>query len=322
METLYEKIKGATLGAAIGDALGTLVEEMDRDTVKKAYGGAIIGFTEPSPLSVCPYLKKGQYSHETQIFLLALEVFAEKGRFDEELYINKLIEWVKDEKSHRYPAGSHINAALAYASGADGAEARVKSADIDGAIPALAAGIFRWDSSYESYEEGAKIASITHNDETLIDTAGVLAVAVSEVIGGRVILSTKEDRIGFVEVLRSFAQTEIVRAYLDMVTQVILKGIESIDDLILLLGNGSFAPEAFSIALFIAMENSNSYRKGVLKAVNSYGDFGGDTDAIAFITGGLIGGYLGVSAIPQDWLNCLENSNYFDLILRKLMDKF
>jgi len=318
---LYEKIKGAVLGAAIGDALGTLVEEMDRETVKKAYGGPIIGFAEPSPLSVCPFLKKGQYSHETQIFLIALEVYAERGIFDEELYIERLIEWVKDEKSHRYPAGSHVNAALAYAGGVDPTEARVKSADIDGAIPAFAAGIFRWDSSYDAYEDGVRIASITHDDEALLDTAGVLAVAVSEVIGGRVIFATKEDRFGFIEILKSFAQTEMVRAYLDMVSQAILKEIDSIDDLILLLGNGSFAPESFSIALFLAMENSRNFRNAILKAVNSYGDFGGDTDAIAFITGGIVGGYLGVSAIPQDWIESLEDSSYFDLVVKKLVDK-
>ncbi|MEO2068095.1 MAG: ADP-ribosylglycohydrolase family protein [Desulfurobacteriaceae bacterium] len=315
---LYEKIKGCIFGAAIGDALGTLVEEMDKDTVKKAYGGPILDFVNPSPISVCPHLKKGQYSHETQMFLLALEVYAEKGTFDEFTFIEKLTEWVKDEKSHRYPAGSHINAALSYLKGADPTEARVKAIDIDGAIPAVAAGIFRWDSSYDAYEDGVKIASITHNDETLLDTAGVLAVAISEVIGGRVSFSTKEDRLGFIDVLREFSQTEMVRAYLDMVSQALLKEITSIDDLTLILGNGSFAPESFGIALFLAMENSRNFRNAILKAVNSYGEFGGDTDAIGFITGGLVGGYLGFSAIPGEWVERLEHKDYFDIISQRL----
>lgn len=318
---LNEKVKGAVFGSAIGDALGTLVEEMDRNTVKKAYGGPIVEFRKPSPNAVCPFLEKGNYSHETQIFLLALEVYAERGRFDESLYIEKLIDWVKDEKSHRYPAGSHINAALAYAGGAEPTEARVKSADIDGAIPSFAAGIFRWDNSYDAYDDGVRVASITHNDEALLDTAGVLAVAISEVIGGRVIFDTKEDRLGFIEVLRTFAQTEMVKAYLDKVSQAVLNGINTIDELILLIGNGNFAPESFSTALFLAMENSRNFRNGVLKAVNCYGDFGGDTDAIAFITGGIVGGYLGYSALPTDWVECLENNSYLDLLVKKLIDK-
>ena len=315
-----EKVGGAVFGSVIGDALGTLVEEMDRETVKREYGGAIIGFRKPSPLSVCPYLKKGQYSHESQVFLMALEVYAEKGFFDENLYIEKLVDWVKDEKSHRYPAGSHVNAALSYAAGLEPDEARVKACDIDGAIPSAAAGVFRWDSSYDAYSEGRYIASITHDDEALIDTGGVLAVALSEVIGGRVLLRDREDQIGFVEILREFAQTEMVRSYLDLLHQALTKET-TLDDAILLLGNGSFAPEAFSLALFIALKNESSFRRAVLSAVNSYGDFGGDTDAIAFITGALVGGYLGIGAIPEEWLKCVEGANYLNLLIKKLIDK-
>lgn len=318
---LEEKIEGAVFGAVIGDALGTLVEEMDKETVKKAYGGPILDFKEPSPLSVCPHLKKGQYSHESQIFLMALRVYAEKGYFDESLYIEELINWVKDEKSHRYPAGSHVNAALSYAAGLEPDEARVKACDIDGAIPAAAAGIFRWDSSYDAYSEGRYIASITHDDEALVDTAGVLAVAVSEVLGGRVLLSSREDRLGFVEVLREFAQTQMVRSYLDLLYQALAKESVSLDEIILLLGNGSFAPEAFSLSLYIALNNSKSYRRAVVTAVNSYGDFGGDTDAVAFVVGALVGGYLGISSIPEEWLKCLEGADYIDLLAKKLIDK-
>ncbi len=317
---LLEKIKGAIVGAAIGDALGTLVEEMDRETVRKAYGGAILGFKEPSPLSVCPFLKKGQFSHETQIFLMALDVYADRGYFDESLYIEKLVEWVKDEKSHRYPSGAHVNAALAYMSGQEPDEARVKACDIDGAIPAFAAGIFRWDSSFDAYEEGAYIAAVTHDDDALIDTAGVFAVAISELLGGRVLLSSTEDKKGFIEVLREFARTEMVRAYLDMLYQVVDSSVRSVDDVILRLGNGSFAPEAFSLSLYFVLSHSD-FRMGVLSAVNSYGDFGGDTDAIAFITGGLLGGHYGIDSVPEDWLKCLESSNYLLLLAEKLFEK-
>ncbi len=319
---LLERIKGAVVGGAIGDALGTLVEEMDRETVHKAYGGVILGFREPSPLSVCPFLKKGQFSHETQVFLMALEVYADKGYFDENLYIEKLVEWVKDEKSHRYPSGAHVNAALAYMSGQEPSEARVKACDIDGAIPAFAAGIFRWDSSLDAYEEGAYIASITHSDETLIDSAGVLAVAVSELLGGRVSLGSMEDKKGFIDILKDFARTEMLRAYLDILHQVVssMDNVDSRDEVILQLGNGSFAPEALSLSLYFAISCSD-FRKGVLSAVNSYGDFGGDTDAIAFITGGLLGGYYGISAIPKEWIECLESNSYLFMIANKMFEK-
>lgn len=316
-----ERIKGAVFGAVIGDALGTLVEEMDRETVKRAYGGAILGFMEPSPLSVCPYLKRGQYSHESQIFLLTLEVYAEKGYFDENLYIEKLIEWVKDEKSHRYPSGAHVNAALSYAAGLESDEARVKACDVDGAIPAVAAGLFRWDSSSEAYQEGAYVSSITHSDETLVDSAGVLAAAVSMAVGGRAELSTLEGKLSFVDSLRELARSENVRGYLDLLVQVLKKGELPLDDVILLLGNGSFAPEAVSLGIYLFLRYPSSYRRAVLSAVNSYGEFGGDTDAVAFITGALSGGYLSISAVPKEWIECLENSRQIEITVERFLER-
>lgn len=315
-----ERIKGNIFGAVIGDSLGTLVEEMGEEEVKKSYGGAILGFLEPSPNSVCPYLKKGDFSHESQIFLTALEVYGEKGYFDENLYIEKLTEWVKDEKRHRYPSGAHLNAALSYAAGAEPEEARVKASDIDGAIPAAASGLFRWDSPIEAYEEGRYIASLTHKDDTLTDLAGVLAYCVSKVVGGGVVFNSQEEKLSFVESLRDVSKNKQVKAYLDLVGNALRKGIGE-KEVPLLIGNGSFAPEAFSAALFIFLKNPNSFRRALLFAVNSYGEFGGDTDAIAFITGSLSGGFLGINAIPKRWIECLRERKVIELTTERFLEK-
>ena len=321
MELLKEKVKGAVFGAVIGDALGTLVEEMDGETVKRAYGGPILGFREPSPLAVCPHLGKGCYSHESQIFLMALKVYADRGYFDESYYVELLVDWVKREREHRYPSGAHVNAALSYGAGLESVEAQVKATDIDGAVPALAAGLFRWDSSDDAYQEGAYVASITHGDPILTDTAGVLAVAASEVVGGRVSFETEEDRLGFIDVLREFAQTETVKAYLDLLLQVLRKGSLKPDEVAVVLGNGSFAPEAFASGLYFALSNYRSFRMGVLSAVNSYGEFGGDTDAVAFVTGGILGGYLGFGSIPESWVKELEGRKEIELLTEKFLER-
>ncbi|WP_457681549.1 ADP-ribosylglycohydrolase family protein [Thermovibrio sp.] len=316
-----DRVRGAVFGAIIGDALGSLVEEMDRETVRREYGGPIVGFVEPSPNSVCYFLKKGQYSHESQVFLMALSVYAEKGYFDENLYVEKLTEWVKDEKSHRYPSGAHLNAALSLSAGLEVEEARVKASDVDGAIPAAAAGLYRWDSTQEAYEEGAYIASITHDDETLRDTAGLLAASVSLAVGRRVELATIEGKLHFLEILREMSRSENVKAYLDLTLQLEKKGNFNLEEATLTLGNGSFAPEAFSLALYLFLSYPDSFRKALLNAVNSYGEFGGDTDAVAFITGCLSGGYNGTSQIPESWLKCVESKEEIERIIDKFLSK-
>jgi ADP-ribosylglycohydrolase len=91
-----------------------------------------------------------------------------------------------------------------------------------------------------------------------------------------------------------------------------------VEEAILKLGNGSFAPEAVSLGVFIALKYSDSFERAVLKSVNSYGDVGGDTDAIGFITGILVGGYRGVSSIPSRWLKKLEGYEHINAIVERL----
>ena len=317
---LLNRIEGTVFGGAIGDALGTLVEEMDKETVKRVYGGPILGFREPSSFSVCPFLREGQYSHETQMFILALLVYIEKGKFDEDYYVEKLVEWLSDEKNHRYPAGGHLNAAAAYKQGAFPDEARVKSSEVDGVIPAVAAGLYRWDNGEDAYNEGCQIVSVVYNDDILIDCGGIVSVAVSSIVGERAFLEMDDGKIEFLDMLRSFSQVETVRSYLDLVINTLMDGIENIDELVLRFGNGNFVLESLSLSLYIFLKWGNDFRKAVLKAVNSYGDFGGDTDAIGFLTGAFSGGYVGKRNIPVEWIENVENSSYLDLLSKKFFE--
>jgi len=320
MATLEEKVRGSVFGAVIGDALGTLTEDMDRETIEKAYGGAIFGLVKPSPLAVCPHLKKGQFSHESQIFLITLKIFAEKGRFDEEAYIEELLSWLERREEHRYPSGAHLNAALSYKAGLPQELSAVKASDIDGAIPAVACGIFYYDDTERAYEESARVSSLTHQDEILLDVAGTLGAATSLIIGGRAILEVADGSQEFLENLISISRTPLLKEQLIRVREL-LKEELPLNRAALLIGNGTFAPEAFSLALYLFLKYHSSYQRAVLAAANAHGEVGGDTDAIAFITGAFCGGYLGISSIPKEWLSCLEKREEIELLLSKLLEK-
>jgi len=45
---------------------------------------------------------------------------------------------------------------------------------------------------------------------------------------------------------------------------------------------------------------------------------GGDTDTIAAITGVLSGAYNGIEAIPEKWIQKLENKTYIETLAEKL----
>ncbi len=305
---MLNKIKGSILGLSIGDALGSLAEGLDRAAVKKAYGGPITSFVDFSPLSVCPFLKRGQYCHKTQIFLLSLKTFVENKGFNEEAYIDKLIEWVKNEKEHRYPSGAHINAALSYLHGASPDDARVNSSEFDGVAPALAAGIYFWFDSERASEEARKIVSITHSADVILDISQILAFALSRVLNG-IPISNDNDRIEFVELLLNRSKNSLVRSYLNLLQSTLMEGIENTDEAILKLGNGDFAPEVFSLSLFLFLKNP-SFKSALIKAVNAYGDFGGCTSGIGLLTGAFSGAMFGIENIPENLVTELENSNF------------
>jgi ADP-ribosylglycohydrolase len=68
------------------------------------------------------------------------------------------------------------------------------------------------------------------------------------------------------------------------------------------LGEGWVAEEALAIGVYCALAAGEDFAAGVRLAVNH----GGDSDSTGAIAGNLLGTALGVSAIPQRWLDKLE----------------
>ena len=47
----------------------------------------------------------------------------------------------------------------------------------------------------------------------------------------------------------------------------------------------------------------------------------GDSDSIACIAGGISGAYLGIDAIPDDWINRIEKTDYLNALAKRLVMK-
>ncbi len=311
MSSLLDRVKGAIFGSIIGDALGVPVDELTKDQVQEVYGGPILGFVDSSALSVCPFLRKGQFSHKSQIFLLMLEVYADNGKFNEDDFFKKLQEWKSHEENHRYPSCAHVEAAQ---SGA------VKACDISGLIGAVASGIVFYNDSQEALKEGKIIVSLTHNDETIIDLAGLLSVAISSLVGNRVLLDSKQDKLEFIDALRKLSNSLTVKTYIDKVFNLIYED-KGLDEAILTVGNGEFALESFSMALYSFLRNSKSFTKVVLTAVNSYGSFGGAMSGIGFLAGAMSGAFDGFASIPVNLRENVEISNYIDTLSDRIYNQ-
>jgi len=72
-----------------------------------------------------------------------------------------------------------------------------------------------------------------------------------------------------------------------------------------------------ALALYCFLRQPDDYRKVVIRGANT----NGDSDSIACIGGSISGAYLGVDAIPEDWITRIEKSQYVDDLAIRLAEK-
>jgi ADP-ribosylglycohydrolase len=125
--------------------------------------------------------------------------------------------------------------------------------------------------------------------------------------------------VRFLNTLKGHLSNHKHRKILETVQELILESAD-LEMAIRNLGNGSYVFEALPLSLFIFLSNTSFPLEALWWAVNSYGSFGGDTDAIGFIVGSLIGAYWGIEVFPKQLVKDLENSDRYEELAKKLYD--
>jgi len=90
---------------------------------------------------------------------------------------------------------------------------------------------------------------------------------------------------------------------LEHARQEAVAGVEPDHTLQQLLGWS--ASEAVAAAAYVFLRHADDFRAGVLEAANTPGD----SDAIASLSGALIGARVGFEGLPEDWVRELERSD-------------
>lgn len=80
------------------------------------------------------------------------------------------------------------------------------------------------------------------------------------------------------------------------------------------LGPGWCGDEALAVAVYCAVKYQDDFDKAVRAAVNH----SGDSDSTGAITGNILGAYLGLSRIPQKYIDNLELAN----VIMEIADDF
>ncbi len=309
-DRLKKKYLGCMLGAAIGDALGKQNEGLNRKDILGM--GIVTDYGKARPGCPGEKLRAGQYTDDTEQMLVLAQSLIECNGLDAGDFAGRITKWGTDAQNdpvRKSLVGPSSSAAISRLnSGITWKESGSEVPSCGSAMRAAPIGLFY--NTLDEIESKAALSSIpTHNSKGAIAGAVAVAVAVRcalwekdcfEIIKETTGRTSKYDMALAKKIELSFGKKDVEP---DKVFEEFCTSYMVYDTV----------PCAFYCFLrhFEAPENA------ILEAVNA----GGDTDSIACITGSLCGALHGVDALPEKWLNGLENREMIEHLSNTIFEK-
>ena len=286
---MKDRVLGCLLGLTVGDATGAAYEGLPADMIYR------IG--PARKLVEQPQQKKLLYTDDTQMMISVAKTLFEKGHIDPMYLVQEFAN--RYEPDRGYGQGMRILLEK-IATGADPAAATT-SAFPEGSFGNGAAmrvapvGLFFATDLDHVAEQAAKSARTTHVHPLGVDGAVLLAVAIA--LAFRCEQGTFNRR-RFISKLLRYAETEEFEWQLET-----LRDMDQ--DALISFGNGLEAHRSVTTAIRLFVDNPNDYTAVISSAIGC----GNDVDTIAAMSGAISGAYLGITAVPQNLLDMLENDH-------------
>lgn len=284
--SLLERYRGALLGLAAGDALGTTLEFKRR--------GSFTPLTEM--IGGGPFkLKPGQWTDDTSMALCLAESLAEMKTFDPLDQMTRYVRWWHDghwsSTGHCFDIGNTLSDALRRfeAAGAPLAGSTDPNSAGNGSLMRLAPVPLRYaPDPPAAVRFAAESSTTTHGAAEAVDACRYFAALIVGALGG----ATKRDLLS-----PAFAPAGV-----DWAAAPLAPAIARI-------ASGSYrhkeAPEIRTSGYVVhtleaalwAFARTSSFAEGALLAVN----LGEDADTTGAVFGQIAGAFYGVEAIPARW---------------------
>ncbi|MEA3187820.1 MAG: hypothetical protein QOD99_1650 [Chthoniobacter sp.] len=338
---LNDRAAGAVIGALIGDALGVGPHwYYDLDEMHRDYGIWITGYTDPKPHRYHAGLKAGQLSQAGIITTMLLRSIAEKSGYDEADFCRRL-----DEELFPQLDGTPMSGPGGYTSQSirEAWRRRVQQhlswketgghADTtEAAERALVLAARYAKSPARVAQTVAENCLLTQADEAIVAMttayASVLALLVQgekldSAISDKLMNLVKQGELPFHAVTSdklgppkpgdpdpprvgrfSSPDALLTPSYMAEAALDPGIGIEPAWKVSILYGMPCAIYHQLPAAYYLAARFSDDFEQAVLHALNG----GGQNQARAIFTGALVGAQVGLSGIPQRFLDGLENA--------------
>ena len=303
---MRKKFLGSMLGAALGDAIGQAIGNFGENPQK------VEEYQIQGLIHLLPELK---YTDDTHMTIGVAESLIARRGFDGVHMAQCFICNYNQEPWRGYASGPPmIFKLIENGTPWDKASTHVFNGGSFGngaAMRISPVGLFFQDNYAQLVEAVYHSSRITHAHPLGIEGATLQAMAVSMAVQEDP--TRPLDKQSFISQILGFATQDIYCAKIDSFTEL-LSNPDNRQKIIEQLGHGVEAFNSVPIAIFAFLANSQSFTSTIVYAIS----LGGDTDTITSMAGAIAGAYLGVDAIPTEWLTALEKKDYISSLAYKL----
>ena len=305
---IKSKVRAGVIGHAIGDALGVPVEFKDRRQLACQPIRDMEGFG-------IHQVPAGTWSDDTSMEIALLQSLIDKGRFDLEDIMENFYKWWKYNEftatGRTFDIGITCSEAISsYVSGKNPSECGGKDeySNGNGSLMRIlpVAYVCRNNAivGNDRYELVRKVSSLTHAHEISVFGCFFYVNFICHLLNGDdVMVAYRETQQEDYSMFSDSTRKAYRRVLVDNIADYNEDEISS----------SGYVLSSLEASLWCLL-TTGSYEEAVLKAVN----LGNDTDTIGAITGSMAGVYYGYDAIPHEWIEKLQRSDY----ILNLCDQF
>lgn len=304
MPSMRDRIRGAVLGAAIGDAMGAPVEFVNSfPEIRRQWPPAgVTGFVEWAERDGNRFAR---YTDDTQMAEIVLrgqtDAVAHGLTLDETMTRmgGAFAEWrVNPQGGHRAPGNACMAGAAELARGAHWSSAGGDTAGGCGSVMrAYPFGLAFHDDPARAIEWSVQHSKMTHRDPIALAACAGMAAAMVMAMRGEPVDALLSACIDAAAVEDAGTARTIDQALAEsrsgVPPEVTLQRLQ-----------GWAAHEAIAAAVYVVARHPDDVSVAILEAANTPGD----SDSIATLAGAMLGARLGIDALPSDWVRDVERS--------------
>ena len=294
------RVKEGIIGCAIGDALGTITKNQDRDYL-----------LDHPVLKMTPCIKKGlpkgSWGDSTSLMLATTYAITKKG-INYDYIAENCVSWFTSNKfcsvSESFGIGKSTLKSLvrftqrekpAYECGENSINDNGNSS-LKLMLPLVFYLTAKKETKEKVYEIIKKVCSITHRHELSICACYIYVHYIMFILNGN-------NKFAAIKKLKSVDFSMFSNATLQYYSRILVGNIYELD--IDEIKSSSFVVDTLESVLWCFLKSDN-FKDCLIATTN----IGGDTSTIGALAGSIAGIYYGTNNIPKDWIDNVRKKEY------------